>query len=53
MKLTKPGKAKQERRNQQIYRLYTQGEGLASIARDYGLTRERIRQVVEAKDKGA
>ena len=46
MKLTLPGKEKQKRRNQRIQIMFTEGRGLAEIAREFGLTRERIRQIV-------
>lgn len=46
MRLTLPGKEKQKRRNQRIQIMYLEGLSLTLIAKEFGLTRERIRQIV-------
>ncbi len=47
MRLTAPAKANQDKRDKEILFLYTKGISLQEIATKYGLSRERIRQIIE------
>ena len=44
-------KKEQKERNKKIYKAYIQGRTYENIGLEYGITRERVRQIIEQIEK--